>query len=401
MRQIYLDNAATTPVDPEVLSAMRPYFSKIYGNASEVHSLGRQAKLAIEKSRAQIADFLGCSPQEVVFTAGATESINLSHKGLIESVLLGWKGPKKPHIITSEVEHMAVLETVKHLGLLDLVEVTFVPVDQYGLVGVEDVQKAIKPETVLVSIMYVNNEVGTIEPIRQIGALIKTRNEKREASNEPRVYFHTDATQAVQYLNCDVNFLGVDLLSFTGHKFGAPKGVGALYIRKGTPLIRQQDGGGQEGRMRAGTENVPYIVGLGKAIEISSRFGVGRSRLITGLRDRLIKGVLKIPEVKLTGHPKLRAPHIASFVIEGAEGESIILLLSNEGIFASSGSACTSDKLAPSHVLAAMGVPAEISHGSLRLSLGKNTTKEDVDYVIKILPKVVERLRIMAPRGII
>ncbi|MBI4037310.1 cysteine desulfurase [Candidatus Daviesbacteria bacterium] len=392
MKQIYLDNAATTPVDPEVFLAMKPYFTKIYGNASEVHSLGQQAKLAIEKSRAQIADFLGCNPQEIIFTSSATESINLSHKGLIEGMLMGWKGSQKPHIITCGVEHMAVLETCKHLELLDLADITFVPVDQYGLVKVEDIQKAIRPATILVSIMYVNNEVGTVEPIRQIGQMLKKENH--------RIYFHTDATQAVQYLNCDVKFLGVDFLSFTGHKFGAPKGIGALYARKGSTFVRQQDGGGQEGRMRAGTENVPYIVGLGKAVKMSAGLRVKNAELMKKLRDRLIAGVLKIPEVKLTGHPKLRAPHIASFVIEGAEGESIILLLSNEGIFASSGSACTSDKLAPSHVLSAMGIPPEISHGSLRFSLGKNTTKEDVDYVIKILPKVIKRLRIMAPKGI-
>jgi cysteine desulfurase len=248
-----------------------------------------------------------------------------------------------------------------------LAEVAYLTVDKNGLMSLKDLQKAIKPETVLVSVMYVNNEVGTIEPIEEIGKLIKKINMSRIASHLSRVYFHTDATQAIQYLDCDVDRLGVDLLSLTGHKFGAPKGIGALYARKGTPFVRQQDGGGQERGLRAGTENVPYIVGLGKAIE-------NVKCQIEGLRDKLIGGVLKIPGAKLTGHPTKRAPHIASFIIEGVEGEALLLLLDEYGIAASTGSACTTGDLAPSHVLTAMGYKPEESHGSLRLSLGTPTT---------------------------
>ena len=386
----YLDNAATTCVDPKVLAAMSPYFSQKYGNASEPHSWGQEARAGIDESRQKVADFLGAKSKEILFTSCATESINLSHKGLIESIRNSqFAIGKLPHLITSSIEHKAVLETCKHLEKLGWATVTYLPVDKYGLVSVEAVKKAIKPETVLVSIMYVNNEVGTIEPIAEIGKLLKKINQK--------IFFHVDATQAIQYLDCNVDRLGVDLLSLTGHKFYAPKGIGALYVRDGTPLVRQQDGGGQEFQLRAGTENVPQIVALGKAIELiaNSKKLIAK---IEDLRDKLIAGVLKIPGVKLTGHPTKRAPHIASFTVEGAEGEAMLLLLSDQGIAAATGSACTSGTLKPSHVLTAMGIPPQAAHGSLRFSLGKETTTKEIDYVLEVLPQVIEKLRKMAPK---
>jgi cysteine desulfurase len=389
--KVYLDHAATTPVDPEVFEAMKPYFLRIYGNASEPHWWGQEARKAIDTARQKVADFLGAKPKEIIFTSCATESINLAHKGLIES-------QKLPHIITSSVEHKAVLETCKHLENLGWAKVTYLPVDKYGLVKVEDVKKAIRPETVLVSMMYVNNEVGTIQPVAEIGQLLKKVNQLRITNYQLPVYFHTDATQAIQYFDGNVDKLGVDLLSLSGHKIYAPKGVGALYIRKGTPIARQQDGGGQEYRLRAGTENVPYIVALGKAIEQISNFQFPISNKIKKLREQLASGVLEIPGVKLVGHPTKVAPHIATFLVEGAEGEAMLLLLSDKGIAASSGSACTSGLLEPSHVLTAMGISPQLAHGSLRFSLGKDTTQQEIDYVIKILPEVIGRLRKMAPR---
>lgn len=389
--KVYLDNAATTPVDSAVLTAMKPYFNQFYGNASEPHLWGQQAKKAIEEAREKLALFLRAKPQEIIFTSCATESINLAHKGLMESFkVTKFQSDKIPHIITSSVEHKAVLETAKHLEKLGWATETYLPVDKFGLIKITDLEKAIRPETVLVSIMYVNNEVGTIQPIEEIGQLLKKADHK--------IYFHTDATQAIQYLDCNVDKLGVDLLSLTGHKFYAPKGIGALYLRSGVSLIRQQDGGGQEFGLRAGTENVTYIVGLGKAIELVSQLKSSRVNELTGLRDKLIEGVLKIPGVKLTGHPTQRVPHIASFVIEGVEGEAMLLLLSDKNIAASSGSACTSGLLEPSHVLTAMGIPAEIAHGSLRFSLGKNTTEKEIDYVLKVLPEIIAQLRKMAPK---
>lgn len=362
---------------------------KKYGNASEPHIWGQKAREAVDKSREQIAQVLGAKSGEIIFTSCATESINLAHRGLVEKI--------KGHIITTSIEHKAVLETCQHLEKLGWAKVTYLPVDKDGMIKVEDVKRAIKPETVLVSVMYVNNEVGTIQPIAEIGRMIKKKNKSRIKNQESRIYFHTDATQAIQYLNCNVDELGVDLLSFTGHKIYAPKGIGVLYVKKNTPLVRQQDGGGQEFNLRAGTENVPYIVGLGKAIKEFSNSNFQFLKKIERLRDRLIKGVLKISGTRLTGHPEKRVAHIVSFVIEGVEGESILLYLSEQGVAAASGSACTSGLLKSSHVLTAMGLPAEIAHGSLRFSLGKNNTDKDVDYVLKVLPGIIKKLRAMAP----
>ncbi|HUS59798.1 MAG TPA: cysteine desulfurase family protein [Nevskiaceae bacterium] len=391
MKKVYLDNAATTPVDPEVFKAMKPYYSLKFGNASEPHFWGQEARKAIDQARDQVARFLGCKSGEIIFTSCATESINLAHKGLVEAL-----SRPKAHIIISSVEHKAVLETCKHLEKLGMAKVTYLPVDKYGLVKVADVEKVIKPETVLVSVMYANNEVGTIEPIEEIGGLIKKINKTRRQ----KVFFHTDATQGIQYLDCYVDKLGVDLLSFSGHKIYAPKGIGVLYLRKGTPLIRQQDGGWQEYRLRAGTENVPYIVGLGKAIELVVKNQKLVVKRLSDLRDKLVKEVLQIPGTKLTGHPTQKAPHIASFVVKGVEGEAVLLHLSDKGIAASSGSACTSGLLKPSHVLTAMGIPVHLSHGSLRFSLGKSTTEQKIDYAVKVLPAIIKKLRKMAPKGI-
>jgi len=400
MRKVYLDYAATTPVNPEVFVAMKPYFKEKFGNASTPYSWGQEAKKAIDQAREQITKALGAKPKEIIFTSCATESINLAHKGLAEAILRQWQKEKRretPHLITSSVEHKAVLESCKHLEKQGY-KVTYLPVDKYGLVKLADIEKAIRPETVLISIMYVNNEVGTIEPTEEIGKLIKRLNQLR--AKDSRIYFHTDATQAIQYLNCNVDKLGVDLLSLSGHKIYAPKGIGALYIRKGTPIVRQQDGGGQEYQLRAGTENVPYIVALGKAIELATANKKQATSKLTKLRNKLIKGILKIPEIKLAGHPTKTAPHIASFVVKGAEGEAMLLLLSDKGIAASSGSACTSGLLKPSHVLTAMGYKPQEAHGSLRFSLGKSTSGEEIDYVIKVLPGIIKKLRKMAPKGI-
>ncbi|MCX6725964.1 MAG: cysteine desulfurase family protein [Candidatus Shapirobacteria bacterium] len=394
-KKIYLDYAATSPVTKEVLAAMKHYFSQDYGNPSEPHLWGQKARFAIDKSRQKIADFLGAKPQEIIFTSGATEAINLAHKGLIEAIRDTQNG--KPHIITSLIEHKAVLETCQHLEKLNWAEVTYLPVDKDGLIKIEDLKKAIKPETVLISVMYVNNEVGIIEPIREIGQLIKKINQSRITNHQSPIYFHTDVTQALQYLNCNVDYLGVDLLSLSGHKFYVPKGVGLLYFRKKTPLVRQQDGGGQEYRLRAGTENVPYIVGLGKAIELVQQNKVQSVKLIKGLREKLVKGILKNQGVRLMGSSEKNAPHIATFLVEGAEGEAMLLLFSEKGIAVSSGSACTSGLLQPSHVLTAMGVPPEKSHGSLRFSLGKENTSKEIDYVIEIFPEIINKLRKMAP----
>jgi len=385
MKQIYLDNAATTQVDSKVFLAMKPYFFKKYGNASEPHRMGQEARLAVEQAREKVADFLGVKQEEIIFTSGATESINLAHKGLIEALNF-----KNPHIITSSVEHKAVLETCKYLENKEIATVTYLPVNEYGLVNIQNLEKAITDQTVLVSIMYANNEVGTIQPIKEIGALLKKQDHK--------IYFHTDATQAIQYLDCSVDNLGVDLLSFSGHKIYAPKGVGALYIRKGTPLKSQMRGGGQEGGLRAGTENVPYLVGLGKAVEMIYDLRFKNDDSVKKLQSLLIEEVLKIPGVKLTGHPAERLPHIASFIVEGVEGESLVLLLSDKGISASTGSACTASDLVPSHVLSAMGIKAEDAHGSLRFSLGKDTTEQDIRSVVEVLPGIIDRLRRMAPK---
>lgn len=391
---IYLDNAATTKVNRKAFEAMRPYFLTKYGNASEYHQSGREACLAVETSRQKIAHYLGAKSGEIIFTSCATEAINLSHKGLVEA--LGQLNPtQKKHIIISRIEHKAVLETVKHLAQNPKILVTILPVDKLGLIKMADLRAAIRPETVLISIMYVNNEVGTIEPIRKIGLFLKELNRSRKQ----KIYFHTDATQAMQYLNCRVNWLGVDMLSFSGHKIYAPKGVGALYVRTGTPLIRQNDGGSQEHGLRSGTENVPYIVALGKAVEIVGRNKKAETIRIRKLQKTLIRRLLNsIKGISVTGDLHNRAPHVVSLVIDGVEGEAMVLRLSAAGIYCSSGSACSASDLSASHVLTAMGYPQHISHSSIRFSMGVDTKETDIKMVVSKLVKVVIFLRRLSPQ---
>ena len=380
-----MDHAATTPVDPRVVEAMLPYFSQKYGNASSIYSLGREARQAIEDARRTVADILGCDPKEVIFTSCGSESDNLAIRGVAFAQRHRGKGN---HIITSPIEHHAVSHTVEQLEKYFGFEVTYVPVDRYGMVDPDDVGRAIRDDTVLISIMYANNEVGTIEPIAEIGEIARQRG----------IPFHTDAVQAGGALDLNVDRLKVDLLSLSAHKFYGPKGIGVLYVRQGTPLLPMQTGGGHERNRRAGTENVPYIVGLARALEIAYDELESNNRRIRRLRDRLIEGVLsRIPEAELTGHPTQRLPNNASFVIKYVEGESILLNLDMMGVCASSGSACTSASLEPSHVLLAMGIPPEVAHGSLRLTLGRENTEEDVDYVLEVLPPIVEKLRAMSP----
>jgi cysteine desulfurase len=384
-RTIYMDHAATTAVDPQVVEAMLPYFNPRYGNASSIYRLGQEAAKAIDEARCTVADILACEPREVIFTSCGTESDNLALRGV------GWARRnlgKGNHIITSSVEHHAVSHTCeqleKHFGF----DVTYLPVDKHGVVDPDDVGRAVKDTTILISIMYANNEVGTIEPIAEIGKIAKQMG----------VPFHTDAVQAGGSLNLNVNELNVDLLSLSAHKFYGPKGVGVLYMRRGVSLLPTQTGGGHEGNRRAGTENVPYIVGLATALKIAYEELEANNQRITALRDRLIRGVLdSIVEVELTGHPSNRLPNSASFVFKYIEGESMLLNLDLAGVCASSGSACTSASLEPSHVLLAMGIPHEVAHGSLRLTLGRENTKEDVDYVLGVLPGIVEKLRAMSP----
>jgi len=383
-KKIYLDNAASTKVDERVLKEMLPYFNKVYGNASSLHQWGQDARAAVDLAREKVAKFLNCSPEEVIFTSGATESDNFAVLGVILA-----SNKEKKHIISSPIEHHAVEETLKfwkEKGLLD--SYSLVSVDKYGIVSPKDVEKAITPDTILVSIMYANNEVGTIEPISEISKIAKKYN----------IIFHTDATQAAGYLDCNIEKLGIDLLSLSGHKIYGPKGVGALYIRKGTCINRIQIGGSHEFEMRAGTENVPGIIGLGKALELVMEGRKERNEKITKLRDKLISGAsIKIKNSHLSGHPKKRLPNNANFAFENVEGESIVMSLDLEGIASSTGSACTSKSLKPSHVLLAMGISAELAHGSLRFTLSKDTTERDIDRVLKVLPKIITRLRKMAP----
>jgi cysteine desulfurase len=382
---IYLDHAATTPVDPRVVEAMLPYWTEQYGNPSSIYSLGRAAARAMEAARETVAGILHCEPREVIFTSCGTESDNLAIRGVAFARRAAGKGN---HIITSSIEHHAVGHTVeqlvKHFGF----EATFLPVDQYGVVDPDEVRKAIRRDTVLISIMYANNEIGTIEPIAEIGAIAR----------EHGIPFHTDAVQAGGALSLDVNALNVDLLSLSAHKFYGPKGVGVLYARRGVTFWPMQTGGGQERNRRAGTENVPYIVGLATALRLAYEELEEHNARLVRLRDRLIQGILEsIPDSHLTGHPTNRLPNSASFVFRGIEGESILLNLDMEGICASSGSACTSASLEPSHVLLALGLPHEVAHGSLRLTLGRSNTEEQVDRVLEVLPGIVQKLRAMSP----
>ncbi|MFH1226253.1 MAG: cysteine desulfurase family protein [bacterium] len=388
--KVYLDYAATTPVDEKVLSAMAPYWREKFGNASSVHSFGQEARAGVEKARQQVADFLGCSAPEIIFTSGATESNNLALRGTMRAL----KTRGKTHFITTKIEHHCVGCVALVLAKVG-VAVDFVGVDKSGIVKVEDIKQAIKPETALISVMYVNNEIGTIQPIREIGRMIAEENKKRLAGQ--KIYFHVDAVQAANYLDCLVDNLGVDLLSLSAHKIYGPKGVGALYVRKGTPILAVQHGGDHEYKLRAGTLNSTGIVGLGAAIELLK----GReeeNEKIKNLRDKLILGVKeKIVNMEINGDSEKRVPSNAHLSFRGAEGESLLVGLDMEGIAVSTGSACSSASLEPSHVIKAMGLGEETAHSSLRLTLGRFTTEEEIDYFLEKLPPIVERLRQMSP----
>jgi cysteine desulfurase len=391
MKKIYLDYAATTPLDPRVLRAMMPYFKEKFGNPSSVHFWGQEARKAVEDSREKVAQAIGCQPAEVYFTGTTTTSDNLAIQGVARAAK---KAGRDNQLITSAVEHHGVLDVCQALKKEGF-KLTVLPVDRFGLVDPRAVEKAIDRKTVLVSIMSANNEVGTIQPIKVIADAI------RHTPFAKKPLFHSDAAAVVDYLEINVAKLGVDLMTFGAHKFGGPKGVGVLYVKKGVEVKPLTFGGHHERGLWPGTEATPLIVGLAKAIEISVKEKKVAVKKVTQLRDRLIKGILtKIPGSQLTGHPLKRLPDIASFVIQGVEGEAMLLLLSEQGIAASSGSACTSGILAPSHVLTAMGISPELAHGSLRFSLGKVTTQKEIDEVIDVLPGIVKKLRKMAPKGV-
>lgn len=382
MKKIYLDYAATTPTHPEVVKAMLPYFTDAFGNPSSIHSLGQETKAAVEEAREKVAHLIGTRSEEIVFTSGGTEADNFAVKGIAYA-----NRQRGNHIITTSIEHHAVLEPCKFLEGQGF-EVTYFPVDKYGLVDPENVRKAITNKTILISVMHANNEIGTIEPIPEI-ARIARRQE---------IYFHTDAVQTTGHIPVNVDELGVDLLSISAHKLYGPKGIGALYIRKGTRITPFMHGGEQERGRRATTENVPAIVGFGKAVEMADGEMKDEMERLTFLRDELIRGLFeRIEGIYLNGHPSLRLPNNVNMSVEFVEGESMAISLDLEGIAASTGSACASSAIEASHVLLALGLPPWLCHGSLRLSLGRETTREDIDRVLEVLPRIVGRLRAMSP----
>lgn len=389
MQKIYFDNAATTAIDPEVLKEMMPYLKEKYGNASSLHGFGQEAANAVEQARKRVADFLVCKDKEIIFTSGATESDNLAIRGVCETLKSRLnKNYSDLHIITSSIEHPAVLETCQYLEKIG-VKFDYLPVTKDGLVVIETLKKAINAKTVLVSIMYVNNEIGTIQPIAEIAGMLKNLKQK--------IYFHTDAVQAVNCCNCNVDYLGVDLLSLSAHKIYGPKGIGALYVRKGTPIKNIQYGGHHEQGIRSGTLNVAGIVGLGKAVELVKKEQKNIVKF-KKLKEKLIKGVKKlVPDVKINGHTEKSAPFHINFSFKNIEGESIMLMLDLEGISVSTGSACASGSLKPSHVLSAIGVDPEIAHGSIRISLGKYNTEAEIDKFLKVIPAIINKLKKMSP----
>jgi len=379
-RRVYLDHNASTPVHPEVLAEMLPYFGEVFGNPSSVHGFGREARDAVDASRDRVAGFLGARPDEIVFTSGGTESDNFGVKGL------AWAAGRG-HVITSKIEHHAVLRTCQALEAQGFA-VTYLPVDGYGMIDPDDVRRAIRPDTIAISLMHANSEVGTIQPARAIGAIAR----------EHGVPFHVDAVQTFGKIEIDVDAFNIDLLSFSGHKIYGPKGVAGLYIRKGTRMVSVQHGGEHERRRRAGTENVPGIVGLGKAAEIRRRDMKEEATRLTALRDRLWDGVrARVPDVRLNGHPTERVPGTANIAYKHVESESIVLGLDLKGIAVSAGSACTTGSIEPSYVLVAMGVPERYQRGSLRLTLGKGNTMAEVDRLLDVLPPAVEKIRALAP----
>lgn len=395
MKQIYLDNSATTPLDSRVLKEMMPYLTDNFGNASSIHQAGNNALKAVATARDAVAGFLNCASEEVYFTSGATESDNLAVLGVIRALAVKKPGAKL-HLIVSAIEHEAVLEPARVLVKDGLAELSYLPVNNLGLIDLAELKKMIRPNTALVSVMMANNEIGTIEPIAELGRLIEKLNQLRDQ----KIYFHTDATQAPAYVDCDTKKLKVDLLSLSAHKIYGPKGVGALFIKAGTPISPLAYGGGQEKKIRSGTYNVAGIAGLGKAIELIADKAVRMKSIkeIEALRDYCAKEIAKkIPQTRINGDMKNRLPNNLNVIIEGVEGESVILMLSQKGIMASTGSACSSGSLDQSHVLLAIGLPAELAHGSLRISLGKQNKKSDIDALIKALSPIAERLRSMSP----
>jgi len=397
MKRVYLDNAATTKIDKKVLAAMEPYLKEDFGNASSLHWFGQNAHEVITKARQQAADFLGCNFLEVFFTGSATISDNLAILGVVKRAQKN--GIAKPHIITSSIEHPAVLELVGHLEKAGEVEATYLPVGKEGVVKAKDVEKAIKENTILVSVMYANNEIGTIQPISEIAEMIRNfrNSKKQETRNKQYPIFHTDAVQAANYLNCNVNNLGVDLLTLSGHKIYGPKGVGVLYKRKGVEMEPIIFGGHQERGLVPGTENVAAIVGMGEAIQQISNFKFQVSK-IKKLRDKLLDGILNsISGTFLNGSRENRLPNNANISFSGVEGESILMALNEKGVAVSTGSACASGSLDPSHVLMALGVGVERAHSSIRFSLGKYNTEKEIDYILKILPEIIKKLRAISP----
>ncbi len=381
-KNIYMDNSATTPVKLQVLEEMLPYFSEKYGNPSSIYSLGSASKVAVENARNKVAKALGAESKEIYFTGSGSEADNWAIKGVAYNHI-----KKGNHIITSKTEHHAVLHTCEYLEKKGF-EVTYLDVDEFGMINLEDLENAITDKTILISIIFANNEIGTIQPIKQIGEIAKKHN----------VLFHTDAVQAIGHIKIDVKELNIDLLSLSAHKFYGPKGIGVLYIKQGVKLDNLISGGGQERNKRAGTENVPSIVGVGKAIELAYENFDEHNEKLLFLREKLINKIeTTIPYVRLNGHRTERLVNNVNFCFEFIEGESLLLSLDLVGIAGSSGSACTSGTLDPSHVLLAIGLPHEIAHGSLRLSLGDFNTEEEVDYVVKELAVIVERLRQMSP----
>jgi len=377
---IYLDHSATTAVDPRVMAAMLPYWTEMYGNPSSIYGLGRRAAAALEDARTRIASVLACQPAEIVFTACGTESDNLALRG----VGLAQAAQGKRHVIATPIEHHAVLHTATDLAERFDFDITYVPVDRQGMVEPAAVEAAIRPDTALISIMYANNEVGSVEPIAEIGAIARKHG----------VPFHTDAVQAGGHLPLDVNALNVDLLALSAHKFHGPKGVGLLYVRRGTRLLPTQTGGSQERDRRAGTENVPYIVGMAQALELAQAERETEGARLSGLRDRLVDGLLaRIPDTQVTGHRTRRLPGHASFIVSGVEAQSVLIALDLAGVAASSGSACASGAPTPSHVLTAMGFGPTEALGALRLTLGRENTRADVDFVLEKLPEIVKRIR--------
>ncbi len=396
MREVYLDHAATTYLDPRAKEVMEPYWEAEFGNPSSLYRAGRKAKEALDNARQTVARILNCRPEEIIFTGGGTEAINLAIFGVARAY--AQPTTSRGHLITSKVEHHAVLHSMEALGKEGF-EITYLDVDDEGLVDSEKLRAAIRPDTILVSIMYANNEIGTIEPIQEIGKIIKQiREDRKVVGNQTPIFFHTDACQAAGALDMDVQKLGVDLLAMNGSKIYGPKGVGCLYARRGVrpkPLIY---GGGQENNFRSGTENVPGIIGFAKVFEISQEEREKENVRLIELRDYLIGRLLKeIPKVVLNGHSTRRLPNNVNVSVLDIEGEAVILYLDAKGIYISTGSACASTSLDPSHVILAIGRPYEYAHSSLRFTLGQKTTKEDLDYVMEVLPGVVEKLRVISP----